>query len=301
MCTFNGSKYLDEQINSILSQDYSNVELIVVDDCSTDDTWYKLETWVQKNNRVKIYRNENNIGYNKNFEKAISLATGDLIAISDQDDIWLPSKISKQVKTFNDANVMLSHTRSVRLENNRLRYKSASLHRHFNGNDTRKLFMFNQINGHDMMFRKSLVEKVLPIPVGIMYDWWIAVTATCYGSIASVNEFLVHHRIHSSNSVFTTKSFAPKTQLDLPDALKIFLSIPNLNNESKTFLRTLTQLLDEHHHKQRVGFDLLLFKFLYANRKTIFGHKKKMFSELAMLKYAYKYAKKDYRGKGVMI
>ncbi len=67
MCTYNGGLFIDEQIESIINQDYKNIELIIVDDVSTDDTWKKLEAWQCKNDFIKIYKNEINLGYNKNF------------------------------------------------------------------------------------------------------------------------------------------------------------------------------------------------------------------------------------------
>lgn len=300
MCTYNGSRFIDEQIESILHQDYKNISLLIIDDNSTDETWNKLQKWKAGNDKMVLVKNGANLGYNKNFEKAISLASGDLIAISDQDDIWMPTKISEQVATFADKEVMLSHTRSVRLQDGRLRFKSASLHHHFSGNDSRKLMMFNQVNGHDMMFRKSLVEKVLPIPEGMMYDWWIAVIATCYGTIASVDKYLVYHRIHSDNSYFTKKENKSKS-IDLIDALKIFTSLDCLKRDSKHFLHQLLSLLHLHHKEEKVQFNYSLFKFLYKYRHVIFGHKKRAVPALSYLKYAYKYAKKDYRGKGLTI
>lgn len=298
MCTFNGSKFIDEQITSILNQEYENFELVIVDDHSVDDTWKKLQAWQKKSNLITIYKNQSNLGYNKNFEKAILLASGDFIAISDQDDIWLPQKLTKLLQPFNDEKIVLAHNLSVRLENGRLRFKSAQLHYHFEGNDTRKLFMFNQVNGHDMMFRQELVNKFVPIPKGMMYDWWIAVTATCYGKIVSVNEFLVYHRIHSENSFFSKNAASKKKELDLEDSLKLFSTIKELKEESKTYLTAFLELVTRH-NKQEKGFDFKLFQFLYKNREIVFGHKKRIFPDISYLKYAFKYAKMNFKNKGV--
>ncbi|MGI8581842.1 MAG: glycosyltransferase [Chitinophagaceae bacterium] len=301
MCTYNGSKFIDEQIESILNQDYSNIELIILDDNSTDGTWQMLNSWRKKDLRIKIYRNEYNVGYNKNFEKAIQLANGEFIALSDQDDIWMPQKISKLVNAFQDDKISLSHNRSVRFEDGRLRLKSASLHYHFKGNDTRKLFMFNQVNGHDIMFKKKFVQKFLPIPDGMMYDWWIAVIATCYGRIASVNEYLVHHRIHSENSFFSKHSDMKKRQLDLQDVLQLFTTINVLNAEAKTFLNKFLELLVKQNKKQKAVFNFELFIFFYKNGKIIFGHKRRWFPKWNYFKNAIKYARMDFNGKGITL
>lgn len=298
MCTYNGSQFLDEQIKSILNQEYRNLELIIVDDASTDDTWQKLEKWQQQDKRIRIYRNEINVGYNKNFIYAIKLAKGDLIAISDQDDIWMPTKISKQVVALKNNNTVLSHNRSVRFENGRLRFKSASLFHHFKGNDTRGLFMFNQINGHDIMFKKELVNKFIPVPEGMMYDWWIAVIATCYGKIASVDEYLVHHRIHRQNSFFNTAK-SQKEQLDLQDVLKLFSTIDVLTTESKKFLNNFLHLLTEHNKLAEGTFDFNFFRFLYKNGRVLFGHKKRLVPQFNYLKNALKFARFNFEGKGI--
>lgn len=300
MCTYNGALFIDEQIETIFNQDYAIHELVVVDDLSTDETWDKLQAWKKKDVRVQLHRNEVNLGYNKNFEKALLLAKGDLLAIADQDDIWLPAKIGRQVSQFKNEKVMLSHTRSVRFEKGRLRYKSASLFNHFSGNDTRRLFMFNQVNGHDMMVRKELVQKSFPLPDGMMYDWWLAVMATCYGTIASVDEYLVHHRIHEQNSFFNEKA-PQKKQPDLPQFLEMFSEIKVLPPAAQVFLEEFRSLLRQHENVPAGALDKDLFRFLLKNSKIIFGHKKRWLPALHYLKSARKYARFDFRGKGISI
>ncbi len=300
MCTYNGVQFINEQIDTILKQDYPIYELIIVDDRSIDDTWNRLLDWQKKDDRIQLYQNEQNLGYNKNFEKAIGLTTGDVIAIADQDDIWMPAKIRKQVESLQFPEVLLSHTRSVRLQNGRLRYKSASLHHHYKGNDTSKLFMFNQINGHDMMFKKELIPKFMPVPEGMMYDWWIAINATCYGTIASIDEFLVHHRIHDHNSFFTGKRQSIG-QPDLIEFLGMFATIPVLHVKDRNFLSELIQQIKRHNHYHPGSFDKTFFKFLYKNGNILFGHKKRWIPLLNYFKSAMKYARMDYKGRGISI
>ena len=299
MCTYNGARFIDEQISSILQQEHQNFELIIVDDNSTDDTWQKLQAWQQQDARIKIFRNESNLGYNKNFEKAIGLANGDYISIADQDDIWLPAKLSKTLAAFSDPSVVLAHCKSVRLQDGQLKYHLAKLHYHFHGNDTRRLFFFNQVMGHDMVFKKELVPHIIPFPAGMSYDWWMAVVATCYGNIAAVDEYLVHHRIHSANNFFNKDATSKKRELDLVETLRLFRQIPALKEAHRLYLDRQISLLDAH--EQKPGFDWQLFRFLYANRHIIFGHKRRSLQELSYLKNAIKYAKMDYRGRGISI
>ena len=299
MCTYNGSKFIGEQIQSVLDQDYPFFELIIVDDRSTDNTFELLQDWAGKDARISVNQNESNLGYNKNFEKAIQLAKGDLIAICDQDDVWLPQRISKTVDPFNKLGVVLAHSKSVRLEDNQLKYHLAKLHYHFEGNDTRRLFFFNQVMGHDMTFTQELVQHIVPIPTGMSYDWWITVMATCYGTIAGVDEYLVHHRIHDTNNYFSKKAPSKKKELDLVETLELFSKIPALKNSTKNYLQQQIDLLRSH--KTIKGFDWKLFKFLFSNRHIIFGHKRRTMQELSFFKNAVKYAKMDYRGRGISI
>lgn len=94
MATYNGEKYLQEQLDSFLNQTRLPDELIISDDCSTDSTMQILQNFAKDTPfEVKIYQNEQNLGYARNFENALKQTSGDLIFLSDQDDIWFPNKI----------------------------------------------------------------------------------------------------------------------------------------------------------------------------------------------------------------
>ena len=104
LCTYNGQSFLSEQLNSILNQTHPVDEIIICDDCSTDQTIEIIKYFKDKfPNLIQLFENENSLGTIKNFEKAISLTKGDLIFLSDQDDIWFSSKVNEMV-TFFDKN-----------------------------------------------------------------------------------------------------------------------------------------------------------------------------------------------------
>jgi glycosyltransferase involved in cell wall biosynthesis len=98
MATYNGCEYVKDQISSILVQLRADDELIIVDDKSTDITLQILDEF--NDSRIKIIKNEINLGVIKNFEKAINNASGNLIFLSDQDDVWLPNKVEKILQVF---------------------------------------------------------------------------------------------------------------------------------------------------------------------------------------------------------
>ncbi len=297
MCTFNGALYIDEQLDSIVNQSYPASEIIVVDDASTDDTYSILLTWQSRHTNIKVYRNTATLGYNKNFEKAISLTTGKYISISDQDDIWLPEKNERLVAALEASpRHMLAHCRSARLKNGKVRYVAAKRNSIFQSNDTRRLIFHNQVSGHDVMFRKELVPLILPIPDKMFYDWWIAVIATTQGLIAAVDLPLVQHRIHDSNAFFTSQKRMHEPDRD--EIIENFLTIPHLSPEARTFAQ---ELLDKIKHQihNKSSLNLPLLAFFLRHREIIFGHNKKIMAFSNSLKKSVKYAGCEYRGTGV--
>ena len=100
MATYNGEPYLREQLDSIVGQTYPIHELIVQDDGSTDRTIEIARSYEQQYPFVHVYVNEQNRGFQENFRTAVMLATGDFVALSDQDDVWFPEKIAKQVEAI---------------------------------------------------------------------------------------------------------------------------------------------------------------------------------------------------------
>lgn len=295
MSTYNGAAFIQEQLTSLLDQTYRPLELIVIDDASADNTVEIIEAIKKETETpIHIYRNPKNKGYNKNFTEGLQWCNGELIAYADQDDKWLPQKIEKLVQPFADEKVMVAHCKSVMWVDDTLKHNHTRLHHHFKGNDARQLFMFNQLNGHNMLFRRSLIGEIKTFPEGMMYDWWTAVLGAVHGTVASVPEVLVYHRRHAQNNYFKrSKATGP----DLPQAIALLQQIKDLTPNQRNFLNGLVAALQQ----KKEGFDLKLFRFLYRHRRTIFGHKRRRFPELSFLKAAIRYAKTEYRGKGIAV
>ena len=95
LATHNGENYLKEQLDSLINQTYPVLEIIVVDDCSTDATVDIIKLYRQKYGHIKFYQNEAVLGPVKNFEKGMVLSAGEYISLCDQDDVWMPEKIKK--------------------------------------------------------------------------------------------------------------------------------------------------------------------------------------------------------------
>lgn len=200
MCTYNGERYLDEQLNTVLEQDFTNLEVVVVDDCSTDKTVQIVEKYALNDRRVKLFKNDTNLGIRKNFEKALGLCSGDYIAIADQDDVWDRSKISKMYYAMGD-NVLLYHDSSfIDGSGMPLSKKISDYLKLYRGGDPRAFLLFNCVSGHSVFFTKKLLKYLFPFPAFFPYDMWIAYVATHFGEIDFLEEALVNYRIHDSNA-----------------------------------------------------------------------------------------------------
>ena len=107
LATYNGEKYIREQIESILNQTYKNIRLIISDDCSKDNTPEILKEYEKNDNRVELYIQEENLGVVKNIEFLLGKVKDKYYMLSDQDDVWLPEKIEKSLETLINKNVDL--------------------------------------------------------------------------------------------------------------------------------------------------------------------------------------------------
>lgn len=199
MPTYNGGKYLREQLDSIYAQTMLPDEVIVVDDCSSDDTIDILEEYYVKYG-LKYYINEQNLGYNKNFEKAITLCSGDYIVLADQDDIWLPSKIEKCYNILKNSDINIpSLVSCFSSTNEEILYLNQPKSKGIIGSWKHNLSKYTS-QGCTLMFNKKLLEFIIPIPSGIMYDAYIGFIASLLGNRFYLGDKLMYYRIHGNNS-----------------------------------------------------------------------------------------------------
>jgi len=199
MASFNGGKYIRKQINSILIQLTDKDELIISDDGSTDDTISIIESI--NDPRVMLHHStaKNII---KNFENAISKASGDIIFLADQDDIWHKDKVvvcKEYLKKYECVFSNLEVFQNEDIENTKL---------FFNSNKRKTGVLRNLIKnnyiGATMAFRKSLIKNVLPFPKNVyMHDIWIAMISELVASTFFIDKALVYYRRHGENASAT--------------------------------------------------------------------------------------------------
>lgn len=207
MATYNGAKYVGQQVESVLKQTYENLELVIVDDASSDDTVAILEAFAQRDPRVKVHRAERNRGVVATFEAALGLAKGQYIALSDQDDIFEPTKIAKQVEALKTApypDLVLSDLRLIDANNKEIapsmwRYQKLKVR---DGHPFNQLLYANFATGCAVMIHRRLLDVALPFPPGVyMHDWWLAVTAARSdgGGIKLLWNSQTNYRQHGKN------------------------------------------------------------------------------------------------------
>mgnify|MGYP000123582771 CR=1 FL=1 len=208
LITYNGERHLREQLNSILNQTYKNVEIIIADDCSSDNTPSILAEYQSKTN-ITLKHNEKNLGFKENFTQACQLAKGDLIAPADQDDIWLPEKLETLQQAIGDHMLTYSNSRMMSENGKPLDTDLAQHHqiRFVDGCCSRAFYLGNCIAAHTVLFRREILKHFTPIPENLFHDQWLGFIAATMGTIKFVDQMLVHYR-QNPNSV-TGKPNAP--------------------------------------------------------------------------------------------
>jgi glycosyltransferase involved in cell wall biosynthesis len=177
LCTYNGERFLEEQLNSLLSQTYDNMEIIISDDASTDDTVRILEKY-KDHPAVKTFFQPVNIGSIKNFEFALRQAQGGYIAFSDQDDIWMPEKIQKMHDAIGDSYLVYSDSELMDESGKSLHKNLSDLRRMYSVSQTTGFIFSNTVWGHAMFINSKLLQYILPIPENIPHDGWTGFKAT---------------------------------------------------------------------------------------------------------------------------
>lgn len=205
MATYNGETFIKAQLDSILAQSFSEYELIVCDDGSADKTVCILEEYASKDSRVKIIKNETNLGYARNFMKAVSLCSGDYIFLADQDDIWDKNKISKMMSVMQKTpSIKLLVCKDFDFQNGSELPEINDAQMRINTISSKKSLLHCAYRGLNMCLRKSFAEDVLkrfdiskPFPA---HDWLLQIFATEEKGIYALNQILAFHRKHSNNT-----------------------------------------------------------------------------------------------------
>jgi glycosyltransferase involved in cell wall biosynthesis len=219
LATYNGGKYLEEQINSIFNQNYINWKLLIRDDLSQDKTLEIIAKYKNKfPEKIKIINNYNTrLKVSHNFASLLENSSSDYIMFCDQDDVWLPNKVEITLnkmyeieKMYGKDKCLLVHT-DLKVVDRNLNLISNSFWKYQNlnpkqGNSLKRLLVQNVITGCTMTINKPLKNLSLPIPQeAIMHDWWIALVAATFGHVAYVEMPTILYRQHYQNDIGARK------------------------------------------------------------------------------------------------
>ena len=217
LSTFNGAAFLDDLMQSLYAQTYTNWQLIVRDDGSTDGTIDLLNQWQEKDEeRITILNSENrNLGPKKSFEKLLEYSKSDYIMFCDQDDYWLPHKIENTLTkmklleqqypdipalVFSDLTVVDKMLREIHSSFwEFIKVNPENVHNIY------RLLINNPVVGCTVMINKKVKSLVLPFPEqAVMHDWWVALKVSQKGVIDYLPQPTILYRLHNKNSIGAT-------------------------------------------------------------------------------------------------
>lgn len=275
MTTYNGEKYLREQIDSILNQSYKDFELIICDDCSTDSTVQIIKSYTDS--RITLFINDTNLGFKKNFEKAIKLCSGDYIALSDQDDIWKNNKLELCVNNINDYDLICTNSVIINSENISQNYTMKDVLKIKKiPNDQFKIFSHliftNFVQGSTVLAKRDFILSTLPIPENFGYhDYWFGIMASINNGIKYLDISTLNYRKHESQITINTYEIFNQELKHriLKDELLVHcnkhLTELNIINEIKSLnqkhQKVINNTIKYYEHMKDKDFYTLLFFF----------------------------------------
>lgn len=201
MATYNGAIHLAAQLDSIAAQTWRPDELLIADDGSTDDTRGLLEGFAASHPWVRVLHNPSNFGVNVNFFKLLQQSRGDVVLLSDQDDLWLPDKIATLMAARGTADLCCSDAIVIDAGDREIHASELAMHGAMPhpGHDPLRYVFGNWVSGHNALVTRALVRQLPPPPEGMYYDQWLALNAALGNGIAFVPAALCRHRLHEGN------------------------------------------------------------------------------------------------------
>lgn len=278
MTTYNGGRFLQEQIESILVQTLPPAEIIVCDDCSTDNTVEILQQY-QNKNALRYYVNESRLGVIDNFKKAVSLASRNhFIALSDQDDIWFPEKLEQQYNELikvNDPEIPAIVYSDLMVIDDKKNMLSPSFwnelgHDSYHHTFTTLLFG-NFVTGCTILMNDAMREHFLLMPsIVAMHDGWLALIAYSFGDAKIISKSLIQYRKHDANAAYASDYKKKKKITRWRDNLKMIFT---KNNYLVEELATAKLFFEMYQSQIPENKKIILNAFLNLQDKT-FVHKK---------------------------
>jgi glycosyltransferase involved in cell wall biosynthesis len=213
IATYNGQPYLADQLWSVLKQDYNDFEIILVDDCSSDETVKVASDIFAKAGftRYTIIKNDSNLGINRTFQTGVESARGAYIAFCDQDDTWETEKLRTLLKVIRESGADVAYAPSVKMgpdgRTEGLLISPGTYRNRF------RRFLQNRARGASMLVSSEFLKNILPFSVHDYYDKWIIFHALAAGRVAFCSKPLDRYRVHSGNEVGTDFKYRSRENL----------------------------------------------------------------------------------------
>jgi len=289
LCTYHGANFLRQQLDSILAQSYRPLELIISDDASTDGTPALLRSY-ESHPELTIFYQEKNLGLSVNYSFASSKAKGELIAYSDQDDIWMPGKLDKLAAAIGESPLIYSDSLLIDEKGHSINRRLSDLKAMYDGNDSRGYIIYSCVWGHGMMIKRSLLKRSLPIPSTVHHDIWITFQAFQCGGIKYFDEVLTHYRQYDSSASRAFGKYKAVTKAEKRyRAYKQKLEWINIMKEHERaeyqpFYERFENLFGE---REKKTYSWPLVFFMLRHRKEFFRLSKKWFPSklIEIIKY----------------
>lgn len=258
MATYNGEKYIEDQLDSLLNQTVQDFKIFIRDDCSTDKTFEILQDYHKRfPDKIFIEKSEKNSGNAKHtfFSLLLSHQDADYVMLCDQDDVWNPDKIEitsnemkKMEKEYGKETPLLVHT-DLTVVDSELKVINPSFKKMLDADYSRiqlnHLVNQNTLTGCTAMFNKALCNLIKEEPeYCVMHDWWIMLVASCFGRVSSLNTQTIQYRQHGNNSVGAVDVKSLKYQIHkMFRAGEIRAAINRTYPQARCFLETYSDRL----------------------------------------------------------
>lgn len=213
LATFQGANYLEEQLESILTQSHPQLHLWIRDDGSTDQTLEILQKWTRTYpQKITLLPSDGHLGIKGNFSELMKISHAPYIMFADQDDKWLPNKVEISLdhlkameRQYGSHLPLLIHTDLKVVDQNLKEIAQSFWHYaglHPDHTSLNRLLSQNVMTGCTMLMNRALIDLAHPIPsVAVMHDWWVALVSSCFGHIQFVNQPTILYRQHDSNDI----------------------------------------------------------------------------------------------------
>lgn len=206
MCTYNGEKYIAQQLDSILKQTIQASEIIIIDDCSTDNTLGIIKDYARRIHKIKFFVNDHNLGFVSNFSQAISKTNGDYVALADQDDIWTENHLELLMRGIGDKAVCVGDAAMIDADGKDIGLKFSEIKQNIYIPDGdvpkayRIIYNYSPYQGASMLIDRKWVEELLPIPSNCSFhDTFLSCCASLTKGLVVIPDVVNRYRIHTNN------------------------------------------------------------------------------------------------------